>query len=251
MGSKGSKHHHVHVHHTVQAPDPEIERKAREAEAKAIALKAKAEAERVAREAKSMAEKLASSVSSTIERIKTMDLKSSIVKASGERHVGIIGPISSGKTTMQNIMFGLSNKVAMGHCTSECTRVYDKDGLIIWDTHGDDTSFRFFDPKELAFIKGLDLCVITFNSDIKAIANLLRVVYAANKNIIVVRTKVDECDGTSAKTVDEEKFLDGENVKEVLKLDDHFTTYCISSHNVKNGKTLFDWDKVKSLIYGK
>jgi hypothetical protein len=249
MGHRHSRHHVEHIHHVVIKPDPEIERKAKEAERQANEMKARAEASRRAEASKPLPVLIKEKVEAHIETVKKMDLKSSIVKKAGERHVGIIGPVSSGKTTLLNVMFGLSRKVAMGHCTNECERVYDANNLVLWDTHGDDTSFRFFSPDQMSFIKGLDRCIVMFNSDIKSIENLIKIVYAVNPSaLMIVRTKVDECEGSSAKTIKEEQFSDGEKVKDVFKLGKHFDTYCISSHNVRNGKETYDWAHLKKSI---
>jgi GTPase SAR1 family protein len=171
-----------------------------------------------------------------------------IKKSTGEHHVGFIGPVSAGKTSYINALFGLKLPTALSHCTEDCSVVHKDNKNIIWDVFGSNDTFRFFDPESLAFVKDLDVCVLLFCDDITMVSNMLKIVYAINKNLIIVRTKCDLYSEDDARTIEEEKVLDGKKANVILGTQD-IKTYCISSRNVakKTGKD-FDWEIVKSLM---
>lgn len=229
-----------HVHHYVQKADPEVERKAREAKEKAERLAKEAEEEKKAENLKKSLDKQFQNV---IDNVSKMELTQSIEKRDGERHICFMGNISSGKTTMQNVMFNLSNPVALGDCTSGCEKVYSNDGLVVWDVSGDNASFQYFKTEKLEFIKSLDRCVVLFDSDVASIKWFLKLVHAVNPDsLMVVRTKVDQHDVSNSRTVYEERDEDGKKVQEILGMETSFKTYCVSSHNVKNDGERYDWD---------
>lgn len=244
MGNSSS-HSEVHVHHVEKKPDPKIKQQAEEAKKKAEELKKKKEEE----EKKTFGEQIKKQIDNVIKHTDKLNLEESIDKKEGEIHVGFIGPVSAGKTTLQNVMFGLSNPVSLGHCTTECMIVHKKDNCIVWDVPGNDNSYRYFKKDNMEFIKSLDKCFILFDSDIAAVKNTILLVHKINpESLVIVRTKVDQYHEGNARTIEEEIIEDGNKVRDLLKLDKPFKTYGVSSHNVKEGKETYDWEKVSSII---
>lgn len=180
-----------------------------------------------------------------IEKLPTLKLTDIIKKETGEIHIGFIGQVSAGKTSMINALFGLSLPVALGHCTEECQVVHKYDHNVIWDVCGQNDDFKFYKPENLSFIKNLDICIILFDNDISMIQNFLRVVHKINPdNMVIIRTKVDQHTSSSVRTIEEECALDSRKVEELLGAP--IRTYCVSSHNViKHTGSYYDWDIIK------
>ena len=236
-----------HVHHTVVKPDPAIEKAKKEAEEKAARLLVEKEE---AKKADAFAEQLKKQFNNVLEGMGRLDLKDGITKVADEKHISFIGPVSTGKTTLQNVLFGINKEVALGHMTSKCEVVYTKAGLVVWDMPGEDMSFRYYKPETLSFIKSLDKCIVLFDSDIAAISWIIKAVYAINPNALVIaRTKVDQYTEESVSTIEEEREKDGIKVQTLLGLEKPFKTYCISSHNVRNKRELYDWIEFKKRIF--
>lgn len=175
-----------------------------------------------------------------------LDLTDVIKKKPGENHIGFVGPISAGKTSMINALFGTKFPVALGHCTTKCEAVHTQGKNVIWDVCGSNNDFNFYIAENLSFIKGLDKVVVVFDNDVAMISNMLQVIIKLNKNVIIVRTKVDQHSNTNSRSVQSEKLLDKEKVKKLLGSE--IMTYCVSSHNVVSGKDTFDWSTVKSKL---
>lgn len=234
-----SVHHVHHVHHTVTAPDPAVEKARQEAEEKKARLqKEKEEAKRV----EAFAEQLKKQFNNVLDGMGRLDLKDGITKAADEKHISFIGPVSAGKSTLQNVLYGLNLEVALGHMTTKCETVHTEAGLVVWDMPGEDMSFRYYKPETLSFIKSLDKCVVLFDSDITAVSWTIKVVHAINPEaLVIVRTKVDQCTEESTRTVDQEREADGVKVQKLLRLDAPFKTYCISSHSVRDKRERYDW----------
>ena len=187
-------------------------------------------------------------VDTFIEKLASLELTDFIEKKTGENHIGFIGQVSSGKTSMINTMFNKNLPVALGHCTEKCEVVHKEGENIIWDVCGQNDDFKFYNPKNLSFVKNLDKCVILFDNDISMISNILKVVYTINpSNMVIIRTKVDQHHQFNVRTIQEEQKLDQEKVKTLLGVD--MKTYCISSHNIMDKKPeIYDWLKVKQIL---
>jgi kynurenine formamidase len=119
---------------------------------------------------------------------------------------------------------------------------------IIWDVCGTNDDFKFYKPENLSFVKNLDKCIILFDNDISMISNMLKVINAINpNNMVIVRTKVDQYNNFNSRSIEEEKKIDKRRVKDLLNRD--LETYCVSSHNVLNGKTeIYDWKSIRDLL---
>jgi len=187
-------------------------------------------------------------INNLAKELPRLQLTNFIKKGTGEHHIGFIGPVSAGKTSYINALFGLKLPVAVSHCTEDCSVVHKDGKNIIWDVFGSNDSFHFFDADSLSFVKDLDVCVLLFCEDPAMVANMLKVVYAINKNLIIIRTKCDLCSEDDARTIEEEKVMDGKKVNLILGTQ-NVKTYCISSRNVarKTGKE-FDWKTVRGLM---
>jgi len=245
-GGGGGSHHVHHVHHVVNAPDPAVEKAKIEAEKKAARLAAEAEEKK---SIKAFGEQVSLQFDAVIEHASKMSVTNAIEKKEGERHISFIGPVSSGKTTLQNVMFDLDNPVALGDCTEGCKIVCKGDNLVVWDMCGDNMSFQYYKSENLNFIKSLDKCVVLFDSDVASVSWILKMVYVVNPSaLLIARTKVDQHDDSNIKSIDEEKIEDGEKVQRLLGLDEPFPTYCISAHNVSKGKELYDYDKLRCCV---
>ena len=235
-----SSHHVIHHHRTVvTGPTP-----AEIAEKKRLdAEKVRLEEERKKAKEASLREAIEKQIQQVLDSLQKLSLSQAIPRADKEKHIGFFGPVSSGKTTFQTVLYGLSNPVALGHCTEGANVVSKNRERVIWDVHGEDQSFSYFAPEELSFAKSLNVRVILFDSDIESITWILKIMHAINPtNLLIVRTKADQCGEDSSRSVAEEKARDGQKVKEVLGLAEPWPVYCISSHNVRDGKEKFDWD---------
>lgn len=239
MGSSSSSHTVCHVHHTVKKPDPVVEKARKKEEEKAARLKKEAEE---AAKVEAFAEQLKKQFNNVIDGMGRLDLKEAITKVDGEHHISFVGPVSAGKTTLQNVLFDLDRPVALGHCTSKCESVHSEAGLVVWDMPGEDNSFRYYKADTLSFIKSLNKCIVLFDSDIAAVSWTIKAIYAINPEaLVVVRTKVDQRTEDNARTVEEEREIDGKKVQELLGLEAPFKTYCVSSHSVRDKGEQFDW----------
>jgi len=244
MGSgESTEHHHYHTNTVYQTP-PEVIKvmdeqteKLKEFEAEAMEL----------HDPKLFQSNSTKLLDDFVEQLPSLNLGDIINKQTGENHIGFIGPISAGKTSMINVLFNKNLPIALGHCTEKCEVVHCEGNNVIWDVNGQNDDFKFYNPMNLSFVKGLDKCVILFDNDISMISNILKVVHKINpNNMIIVRTKVDQHSQFNLRTVEEEKVLDMKKVNDLLGVS--IETYCVSSNNIMDDKERFDWDNVKEVL---
>ena len=183
-----------------------------------------------------------------IKKLPSLELTSVIDKKPREHHIGFIGAVSSGKTSMINALFQKDLPVALGHCTDKCEIVHMQNNNIIWDVCGHNDDYKFYNPINLSFVKDLDKCVILFDNDIMMISNILKVVYQINaSNMVIIRSKVDQHNEHNVRTIQEERMLDKQKIKNLLGIP--MEIYYISSHNItKNLPEKFDWLKIKQVL---
>ena len=189
-----------------------------------------------------------------LKQLPKMKISQSIIKSIGEIHVAFLGPVTAGKSTAINTIHGTDAAVAMGECTSEpaleVTRV-DRDGNMYncWDVPGANNDFAYFKIENYQFIASLDICVVMFDSDVSVVSWILRAVYGINpRSLVVVRTKCDQYDEDSDRTIEEERILDEKKVEDLLG--EKYHVYYISSRNVaKKRGDLFDWNDFVDVIY--
>lgn len=246
MGSGESKE--VHHYHTEYIPDPETVESLRVAQNDIENLEKEA---RELGDPNHFSNNIGKLFNNFIEKTKSLTLTDIIKKQPGEIHVGFIGPVTAGKTTMCNAMYGTNEAVALGHCTTDCDVIYTENNLVVWDMFGADNDFKYYDPKTLSFIRNLDYCVVLFDSDIAVVSWIIKTIYTINPDaLIVVRTKVDQCKLGSERSIEEEKTLDQEKLKKLLDLDTTMKSYCVSSHNIAFGEgERYDWDDLKKIVY--
>lgn len=245
MGGSGSRE--VHHYHTEYRVPPATQQLLDQQKAQLAAHEKQAMERKDPKLYKSNAENLFRTFVAGVEKLELTDL---IKKAPGERHVGFIGPISSGKTTLINVLWNKQLPVALGHCTNTCEVVHRAKNLVIWDVAGQNDDYKFYDANSLAFVKSLDLCVVLFDNDIAMISNVLRIVHKLNpKAMIVVRTKVDQHNASNIRTVAEEKQRDAQQLKQLLGADINIPTLCISSHNVSKGGAAYDWCDLRNALH--
>ena len=259
MGSKGSKVEH-HYHTTIKhVPDPETLAALDRANAKMEELEKEA-AKR--KDPAFFSENVGNIFDDHINELKKLKINQSIVRRiPDDMHVGFMGPVTAGKTTYCNTLHGTKRPVALGHCTNTVEIIYsnidakeddkkeDKVGYFVWDVPGANNEFKHFTEENYQFIASLDVCLVMFDSDVSVVSWILRAVHVINpKALVIVRTKVDQCDEDSERTVEEEKILDQNKVFELLGED--YPVYCISSHNIskKRGER-FDWDELADVVY--
>lgn len=243
MGGDGSKE--VHYYHTSYQVPPETQSVL---DSQAKQLKIFEEEAMVRSDPKLFEQNAKKLMEEYLDKLPRLKLTDIIKKETGETHIGFIGQISAGKTTLINTMYGLKLPVALGHCTEECMVVHKEEHNVIWDVCGYNDDYRFYKPENLSFIKNLDVCVILFDNDVKMINNILKVVQKINpESMVIIRTKVDQHTASSVRTVEEERILDTRKVEEIIGVPKE--TYCISSHNVekRTGK-YYDWEKIKEKI---
>jgi len=243
MGGHGSKT--IHHHHTVYQIPPETQKilesqkeKLKQYEEDAIKL----------HDPKLFEQNSKNLMDNFLEQLPNLKLTDVIEKNTGETHIGFIGPISSGKTTMINALFDKNLPVALGHCTDKCQMVHTENNNVVWDVCGQNDDFKFYDPENLSFVKNLDKCVILFDNDIMMISNFLKIIHKINPdNIIIIRTKVDQHTQLNIRSVEEERQLDMKKVNDLLGIS--METYCVSSHNIlKGNNNIYDWNIVKQKL---
>lgn len=242
MGSGGSRE--VHHHHTVYRVPPETQKVLEEQSKKLEELEKDAMEKSDPKLFQENSKKL---IDTFVAQLSKLELTNIIQKNTGETHIGFVGPISSGKTSLINALFGKNLPVALGHCTDKCEVVHTENLNIIWDVCGQNDDFKFYKPENLSFIKDLDKCVILFDNDIAMIANFLKIIHKINPNIVLVRTKLDQYQNNHARTVTQEKELDKKKVNELLGIE--IEVYYVSSHNIINNKLgVFDWAEFKGAL---
>jgi len=244
----GDSHEVQHHHHytTVIKNDPVLEATVKEQEAKILVIEEEA---RKAHDPQLYVTNMAKQFDEFVDKLPTLTLTDIIQKQTGETHIGIIGPVSAGKTSFINALYNKNLPVAMSHCTDKCEVVHKEKLTCVWDLVGTNNDFKFYDPTNLSFIKSLDKCVILFCDDINMISNILKVIYAIKQEqMIIVRTKCDTYSANNLRTIAQECALDTKKVRELLD-NQTIQTYCISSNNIINKqKEHFDWNKVKELL---
>lgn len=245
MGSGSSSE--THHYHTEYVPDPETVRQLKEAEERIAKLEEEA---REMGDPEHFTSNVGKLFNNFIDEVGSLKLTDVIDKSGGQTHIGFIGPVTAGKTTLINTLYGTSRPVALGHCTSECEVVHQNDKIVVWDLPGEDNSFKYYNPETLSFIKNLDYCVILFDSDVSVVSWIIKTVHAINPDsMVVIRTKVDQCGVDSERTVAEEKALDSIKTQELLGLEVPPNTYAISSHNVMRERDeKFDWNDLRSML---
>lgn len=247
MGGGGSTET-VYVPQYIYQNNPETDKKLAEVTQKLQEVEKEAQERGDPKHYQKNADKLFDTFVGNLDKL---ELTEFIVKKTGETHVGLIGGISCGKSTMLNSLFNLKLPVALGHCTTECTPVHKvvngQSAHIYWDVPGKDGDFKFFKPENLNFLKGLDICAILFDDDTAPNSNVIRVAdKVCDGKIILVRTKLDQYNKTNVRTPAEEKARDQANVRALLGKD--VPIYYTSSHNVVSGGDLFDWEAFKKEI---
>ncbi len=245
MGGGDSREVVVHHHHTntVYQVPPETQKKLNDAIATVQIL----EAEAVKREdPKYFVENSVIAMDKFVETVKTLNLKEYIAKAAGERHIGFIGNISAGKTSLLNELYGLNEAVALDHTTEGCKIVHVANNTHYWDVAGSNDDYKFYNAESLAFVKSLDLVVIVFDNDIAMITNFIKVVNAINPNIIVVRTKCDNASVKNTKSLAQVKAAD---IAKLEALIGDPRVYHVSAHNVHHGcEETYDWFTLRAVL---
>ena len=240
MGGGGS--HEVHHYHTEYRVPPETQ-KVLDDQTKKLEEVEKEAMERSDPQLFDQNSKIL--MNTFIDQLAKLQLTDVIDKKTGEIHIGFIGSISAGKTSLINALFTKNLPVALGHCTAKCEVVHSENHNIVWDVCGQNDDYKFYKPENLSFVKDLDKCVVVFDNDISMISNFLKVVHKINpNNLIIVRTKVDQHNIQHIRTIDEEKVLDKQKVKELLGID--VEVYCISSHAIINNcEEKYDWNALR------
>lgn len=180
-----------------------------------------------------------------LDKLPGMKLTQSIVVGTGEVHVGVVGNISVGKTTLLNALLGLKLPVSIDHCTEGCQVVHKQDLHIYWDVAGKNDDFQFYNPENLSFIKSLSVVVVLYSDDITLSSNLIRVVSQINPHVILIRTKIDQYRSTDMRTIDEIRARDLSIAKTWIKDPE---IYFVSAHNIMDGKERYDWDAVEKRL---
>src|SRR5947207_12670162 len=181
----GGSSHEVHYVHTVP---PQVQKQLNDQAAQLKKFEEEAKQKADPRQYKEKASTLLKNLVAVLDKL---DLKQSIKKNPGELHIGVFGPISSGKTTYINNAFGIKLPTTLGNNTEGCNVVYSKDGIVVWDVAGINDDYKFYDAESLSFVKSLDVCLIFFDNDIKMISNILMTVYKLNpKGMVIIRSKV-------------------------------------------------------------
>jgi len=244
MGNGDSTEHHYHTEVIYKIPEETL--KLLDEQAKQ--LKAFEEEAKKRNDPKLYTKNATKLLDKFIERLPSLKLTDAIKKKTGENHIGVIGPISSGKTSFINALFGIKLKVALGNCTEGCNIVHSENENVIWDVCGTNDDYMFYDPKSLSFVASLDTIAILFDNDIAMISNMLKVINAINPNaMVVIRTKVDQHNSLNIRSVTEEVELDKSKLNCLLGRD--IKVYCISSLNILNKTGYpYDWKEVRSVL---
>src|SRR5437868_10857367 len=118
MGSGGS--HEVHYIHTVP---PHVQQQLND---QAVKLKEFEEEAKRKSDPKLYKDNASALLKNFVAGLDKLELTQSIQKNPGEVHIGVFGPISSGKTTLINTMFNTNLPTTLGHNTEGCKVVSSK-----------------------------------------------------------------------------------------------------------------------------
>ncbi len=245
MGGRSSHH----THSVQYVPNPATERRLAEVQAQLVRVEAQAKA---MGDPKLYTTNATNLMNNFIENLGDLPLTQCIPKGPNERHIGVIGDISCGKSTFLNINFGLTLATALGHCTTECKPVHRLKraigDVVYWDVPGKNESFRFYIAENLSFIKSLDLCIVLYDNDISMIGDVLRVVSKlCSGRLLAVRTKLDQYDVNNARSPAEEKVRDLTQITNVLG--HPIPLYFVSAYNVRDDRgSRYDWDALHTEI---
>ncbi len=136
---------HTHSVQVVYRPDPATTKKLEETQAQLTTLEQRAMR---AGDPKLYSTNAANLLTNFVEKLTSLNITECIQKAPGERHIGVIGDISCGKSTFLNVMFKLSLPVALGHCTTKCEPVHRLrragGDIVYWDVPAKNDDFRFY-----------------------------------------------------------------------------------------------------------
>ncbi len=240
MGNGGGRHTHTVQH--VYVPDPATT---------AALAKATKDLEAAKKEAINAGDPALFKTNATkamdtfVAKLPSLKLTDSIVKKTGEVHIGVVGNTSAGKSTFLNVLLGLNLPVSMDHCTEKC-EIVKQDGLrVYWDVAGRNDQFEFYKVETLAFLKALDVLIVFYCDDIGMITNIMRVGAKLNSNILLVRTKVDQFRETDARSLAETRVRDERLAREHIP---GARVYFISAHNITANKECHDWHKLVEAI---
>lgn len=248
MGGRSSTH--THSVQTVYVANPETTKALAAAQQQLTTYEAQARAQGDPKLYTANAAKL---LDNFIEHLRELNITEAIQKGPNERHVGVIGDISSGKSTLLNNMFGLSLPVALGHCTTKCEPVHrirrPAGDIVLWDLPGKNDDFRFYQAENLSFVKSLDMCLILYDNDVAMIRDVIRVVaQVCPGKIFAVRTKLDQYVASNARTPAQEKERDVQQITQ-LQPGKHIPVYFVSSHNIQFGRgERYEWDALRAEI---
>lgn len=238
MGNRGGGE--VHHYHTVQVVPPAVQQQLAEQKVQLDQFVAEAKERGDPAIYHNNAQKLFGTFVAGVDKLL---LTECIKKNKGEKHVAVVGPTSSGKTTLINAVMGTHLPIALGHCTEGAKVVHvGADGLVVWDVCGKNDDYAFYKPENLSFIRDLDVVVVAFDNDIAMIANMLTLIHKLNpKGLVIVRTKVDQYTTAHVRTIQEERKRDMEQVRALLG-DVERQTLCVSSHNATALPRCETWD---------
>jgi small GTP-binding protein len=238
----GSSTEYVYVPQYVYVPDPAAQKAVEEL---------KVQLQKVADEASTAGDPALFTQNSNkimdnlLSKLPNMKLNQSIVVQTGEVHIGVVGNISVGKTTLLNALLNLNLPVSMDHCTEGCQVVHQQNSHIYWDVAGKNDDFKFYNPESLSFVKSLGIAVVLYSDDIALSANLIRVVSKINPNVILVRTKVDGYRANDVRSIEQIRARDTSIAKTWIE---NPQIYFVSAHNIMDGKERYDWDAIEKLL---
>ena len=106
----------------------------------------------------------------------------------------VLGPTSSGKSTLLNKLFGLNLKTGVGAVTKNCRAKAMWRGLVIYDVFGNNDQEPYLQWEAVEQIVGKHVALVCFENAPEAAMNATKLCVNASMKTIMVWTKADRID---------------------------------------------------------
>lgn len=107
----------------------------------------------------------------------------------------------------------------MGLCTSDVKPIYETKTRVFWDVPGDNQLFDYLSMKPIQHFACADCVYILYDNTVDDISQLVRLVNALNKNMVLVRTKCDMHSTSDKYTIEQEMVRDVDAALRILRRD--------------------------------
>lgn len=129
----------------------------------------------------------------------------------------MIGPISSGKSSLLNQILGLKLKTGVGETTDKATVVASNGKIDILDSPGANDDFNFYDVETLALFHSVHRVFLLYRTSLKDVKDIMRILKVIKPDeTYLVRTQCDNFSESDFKGLDEEIDTDKQYVEKTI-----------------------------------